>query len=464
MTKPSCRRLTINICSALIDKEDTMENTRNDQVIFVKDLLFAALYKWRWIIAMAIAFALVLGGIVGASQWKATSNVASEEVIQEAMADYENELQLLQKAEDDAQKLVDSQEEYNLNSAMMSLDPYSVYNVTIELTVLTESQIQSEAENNTGAILHAYASYLNSNKVIDALAEALQIQSKYLSELIVMDNGGSETKCLSITVSYPDKEGAETILDQLSSEVENANTFVTQKLGAHNYSYTASVDERIDLTVIAKQEEAAKRLETLRTALTTAQQQRQALQMPSFGVSASVKKVVIFAVLGAFFGAAMVVGCAWVGHIVNNNVYSARVLKNKTGLRILGCVPANGKKNPIDAWLRKLEGRSLGEHQLPVVVATVKNYCAEAKNVLILGDCAQADMEPVADALAQENINVMMGGNLLRDPAAPEKLPECDCVLLVEKCGSSSYANILLTAERIADQNKILLGCVLVEG
>ena len=84
--------------------------------------------------------------------------------------------------------------------------------------------------------------------------------------------------------------------------------------------------------------------------------------------------------------------------------------------------------------------------------------------MLIAGDCAQADMAPIAEALKNLGVNVTVGGSLLRDPGAPEKLPAADCVLLVEKCGCSNYANILLTAERIADQNKPLLGCVLVEG
>lgn len=441
-----------------------MEKERNDQVIFIKDLLFAAFYRWRWIVAVALIFAVILGGITGISQWKAASDVASDEMVQAAMTAYENQKQLLEKAEEDAQKMVESQEEYNLNSAIMSLDPYGVYKASVALTVLTDKEIQYEAEDNTSAILHAYAAHLSSDKVIDAMATEMKMESKYLNELILMENGGSKTKCLSITVSYPDKEGAEKILTMLTAEVENANIEVTKNLGKHNYSYTASVDERIDLTIIDKQDEATKRLETLRTALTAAQQQRNALQKPSFGVSASLKKVVILAIVGAFLGACLVAGCAWFGHIVSNKVYSARVLKNKTGLRILGCVPAAGKKNPIDAWLRKLEGRSLGEDRLSVAIATVKNYCADGQNVLIAGDCAQADMAPIAEALKNLGVNVTVGGSLLRDPGAPEKLPAADCVLLVEKCGCSNYANILLTAERIADQNKPLLGCVLVEG
>lgn len=104
-----------------------MEKERNDQVIFVKDLLFAALYQWRWIIAAALVFAIILGGAVGFSQFKNASNTASAEAVQAAMDSYENEKLLLEKKVEDAQKMVESQEEYNLESAVMALDPYGPY-------------------------------------------------------------------------------------------------------------------------------------------------------------------------------------------------------------------------------------------------------------------------------------------------------------------------------------------------
>lgn len=431
-----------------------MEKNKNEQVIFVKDLVFSAFYKWRWIVAMALVFALVLGGIAGIIQWKNTSNATSENA---EASNAETKKQQLDKAVEDAQMMVASQEEYNLNSIIMNLNPYSVYKATLQLTVLTNDDIMHEAADTTSAVLQAYSAHLNSDKVIDTLAQQMKMESKYLAELITTANSGSTTKSLTVNVVYPDKAGAEAILNGLKAELEKAAVEITEKMGEHSYSYATSVDERVDLTIIDKQNEAIKRQDTLLAALATAQQQRDALD--GFPLS-----VVLFAVLGAFLGAALVAGYACFKHIISNKVYSARVLRNRTGLRVLDCVPANGKKNAIDQWLRKLEGRSLDENCLNVAAANVRNYCLNANNVLITGDCSQADMAPVADALKNLGVNVAVGGSLLRDPSALEKLPSCDCVLLIEKCGCSEYANILLSAERIADQNKPLLGCVLIEG
>ena len=431
-----------------------MEN-KNDQVIFVKDLVFAILYKWRLVVAAALVFALLLGGFgafrfwTAASAEKATENAVSAEIEREA----------LEKALEEAQTLVESQEEYNRNSTIMHIDPYNIFKATVQLTVLTNDNILHEAADTTSAVLQAYAAHLNSDKVINAIAQKMNMESKYLSELITISNSGNTTKSLNISVIYPDKTGAETILNMLKTEVDNANADITAKMGEHSYSCATSIDERVDLSIIDRQNDAIKRQENLLLSLANAEKELEALGSPI-----SIKEIVILAVIGAILGAGMAAAWACFKHIVCNKVYSARVLKNRTDLRILGCVPADNKKNPIDKWLRKLEGRSQGEEQLAVAAATVKNYCADAKTVLITGDCAQADMTPLAEALKNLGVNATVGGSLLRDPAALEKLPGCDCVLLIEKCGCSEYANILLSAERIADQNKPLLGCVLLEG
>lgn len=442
-----------------------MEKERIDQVVFIKDLLFAALYQWRRIIAVALIFAVMLGGIVGVAQWKSTADVASDEVIQAAIKDYENQKLLLDKVVEDAQRKVDSQEEYSMESTLMALDPYGIYRATVELTVLSDKEIQYETADNAPAILHAYSVYLSSDQVISEIAEEMNMKPKYLTELILMENGGSETKSLSITVHYPTAEGAQTILDALMSALAQAKLEITENLGAHKSSIVASsVDERIDLTIIEKQEEAAQRLEKLQTALVDAQSQRSALNAPSFGTSASIRKVVLFAIIGAILGAGIVACCAWVGHIASNKVYSARVLKNKTGLRVLGCVPSSKKKNAIDRWLRKLEGRALREDSLAIAVATAKNYCDNGESLLVAGCCDQEELTLIALELTKLGIQATAGGCLLQSAAALEQLPLCDKVLLVEKCGCSKYGNILLAAERIADQNKPLIGCILFEG
>lgn len=442
-----------------------MEKERNDQVVFIKDLLFAALYQWRPIVAAALVFAVLLGGLVGVSQWKATSNTVSEEEIQAAMEAYENEKQLLDKVVEDAKKKVINQENYIVESALMNLDPYSIYRATVELSVLSDKEVQYETADNTAAILHAYSVYLRSDQVVSQIAEEVDMEPKYLTELIWALNGGKDTKSLSITVSFPTAEGAQKILDSLMAALAQAKEEITENLGEHNSSVvTSGVDLRIDLSIVERQEEATKRLDALRIALEEAMAQQSALAAPAFGASASIKKVVLFAIIGGILGAGFMACCAWVSHIAGNKVYSCRVLKNKTGMRVLGCVPAAEKKNPIDRLLRKLEGRNLDENALAVAVATARNYCENDQKLLVVGEGAPEEQALVSQALNALGVQATACGNLLQSAAALEQLPQCDKVLLVEKCGCSKYADILLSTERIADQNKPLIGCILFEG
>lgn len=442
-----------------------MEKEMKDQVIFVKDLLFAALYQWRKIIIAAVIFAVALGGFGAITEWKSVTTPISDEEKQTIMDSYEYNKKLLEEKVENAQQMVKNQEEYKLESAIMALDPYSIYRATIELTVLTDKELQHEAADNTSAILYAYEAYLGSDQVVSFIAEEMELKAKYLTELIAMKNGGSATKSLSITVTYPDAEGAQQIKGLFLAALDDAKQQITQNLGAHNSSVVASgVNERIDLSIIDRQNEATTRLTSLNTALEESKAQLDALTEPNFRTNISVKKVIILAILGGILGAGLVACFAWVSHIAGGKVYSARVLKNKTDIRILGCAPVSQNKNPIDRWLCELEGRSLGEDSLAVAIATTRNYCTCEQSVLILGDCEKNDLELVAQELTKLGVQAQVCGSLLRDPVALEMLPKCDSVLLVERCGCSNYANILLTQERIADQNKPLIGCVLLEG
>lgn len=217
-------------------------------------------------------------------------------------------------------------------------------------------------------------------------------------------------------------------------------------------------------SIADKQTDAAKQLSTLQKNVTTATEARDELVAPTASVPVmSKKKAVIVAFIGAVIGAFFVVGMAWFKHISGSALYSARTLKNKTGIKILGCLPDDSKKNAIDRWFRKLEGRSLDDKHLPIVAATVNN-CFSGKKLLIVGQGAESDMETIAASLKKFDIQTVIGGNLPQRADTLEELPTCDAVLLVERCGVSHYANIDKTCERISDQDKPLIGCVVFGG
>lgn len=441
-----------------------MEKEKNEQVVFVKDLLFAALYRWRQILAMGLIFAVLLGVVGGLLEWKSVSASISQEELAAATEKYESKRLQLEKKVENYQNLVDSQENYNVEAPLMLLDPYRVYRASIELTVWPSAD--QNAQNNVdiaGAVLNAYAAYLKSERVINQAAEAIGMQSKYLSELVQLVNGGVETRSLTVTVSSAAAEDTQNVLNILVAGVENAGAQIEQNVGKYNVTVVVSgVDERVNPLLIDQQKLAQTRLKDLRTQLSDAQKELDDLQAPAAAAGISKKKIVIFAVLGAILGVMLVVGIACFRHVAGGVVYSGRTLKNCTGVKLLGCMMLKRPKSKVDRWLRKLEGRCLTD-ETAVVAVTVKNYCGKDQKLLLAGSCEQANQK-VAQLLNKAAISVEACGSLLSSAQTLEALPQCDAVLLVERCGSSKYQDVLLALERIEDQNKPVIGCVLLDG
>lgn len=444
-----------------------MDNKKDNQVIYIKDLLFAALYQWRRILITALVLAVILGAVGTFSEYKRVATVPSEEALQKSWDVYNEQKSNLEERVVQAQAQIESQEEYNAKSPVMSLNPYGVYKAFIELTVQTDYEILPgmvyQNPDNTNAILHSYVVHLTGDQVLQSIADALGLKVKYLAELIYLENGGSSTRSLSITVTYYSAEGAEQILDTLKECMQTVEPQIDQAVGEHSISIvTEGVSERIDLSVTTKQTAAVNRLDNLHTALTDLKTQLNALQPPEAEASISVKKIVIFAVLGAVLGAGIICCAAWFSHIANGKIYSARTLWNYTGLKVLGCIPDSSKK--CASWLRKLEGRCVSGDSSAVVAANVRNYCKDTASLLVICDCDEEASSTVTSLLQNTGMHFTACGSLLTDTAALDALPTCDAVLLIEMCGSSRYTNVLQMSKLIADQGKQLVGCVLVGG
>ena len=445
-----------------------MEQERDLQVIFIKDLLFAALYQWRRILIAALVFAILLAGVAAVFQWKNTSPAQPEQLQTEEDA-YQKQKLLLETKRDHILKLMDSQQTYNATSPLMLLDPCSVYKATVQLVVQTDYQILPgmtyQNPDNTDAILQAYAVHLKGEDILQSAAETLKLDTKHLSELILVEQKSGSIRSLAITVYFYNAEGAEQILSAVTNCVLAAKPQIEQAVGAHSINTVSSgVSEQIDLTLADKQTAAITRVDTLKKSLADIETQLSALQAPVFsGNGFSFKTILIFSVIGAILGAGLTACIVWVRHIAGTKVYSARTLKNRTGMRILACVPTADKQNPIDRWLNKLEGRSLDENQAVLAAAAIRNYCLSGKKVLITCD-RDCTSPAFTDAMEKAGVQAIFAGSLMQDAAAVEALPGCDAVVLLAKCGCTANDTIERSMELIADQDKQLLGCVLLGG
>lgn len=76
-------------------KESNKKNNSNEVVeIDLRDLMFAALHKWRPVLAVAIIMAVLLGSAKGAMTYKKQND---PETAKETMVTYQNDLELYEK-------------------------------------------------------------------------------------------------------------------------------------------------------------------------------------------------------------------------------------------------------------------------------------------------------------------------------------------------------------------------------
>ncbi len=448
-----------------------MENKKEEQMIYVKDLIFAALRRYKAVLAVALILALVLGGMQAFSGLTAKQTPVDPAVLEELQTQYEKDKADAERLVEAAQNSLDSYQDYLANALFMQLNPYGHYETRLSLYVQTDYQIQPgmsyQDPDRTADILTAYEAVLRGDAAMDAMATALDTDAKYVSEVLTVkktDQNGT----LQMVVKLPAEDAAKTLLPVLAEQVDLAQVLVEKTVAEHTTSVVeSSVVTTIDASVADQQQKSKDRVTALENALADAESALAAVSAPNAGTSVSVKsvikKAVIFAVLGAVLGVFVTVCVIWVMHIASDKVYGVRNLTNRTGVKVIGAVEEKTVKG-LDSWLKKLEGRDItpADTRLTTLAVDIRCRLGDGKYLLVTGS---GDTQALVEALSHHLPGVQVEcGNILESAAALESLKACDAVVLAEACGSSCYSVVERQVRVIADYNKQLLGCVLIGG
>lgn len=446
-----------------------MEKKMGEQVIYPKDLLFAALYRWKQAVVLGLALAVLLGG------FQITRGMKNGEVSQEAAAAYEEsmeayreEAELLQQAVDYWKRELESHRTYLQESVLMSLDPNAHYRGTVRLYVSTDYQVQPDKTFQTpdkaGYLTAAYVTKLDQDTVVTALAEAAGLSWRLFRELYTVT-----AEPASNTVIVQILHGDQAALDSLLSVLEEQLGQIQQELTAVGAHRLVILEKGSNLVA---QEEVAETirgqmqtLSTLKEQLAEAETAQGALTPPAEPAVAgfSVKKAVIFGILGFVAGFGLVAVCAWFVHMESDKLYSARLLSLRTGVKILGTLKVT-RFGAIDRQLRKWEGRDTADtaEKAALLACDICNRCQG--KVLLTGTGSPEDRAALAQSMTEAGIQVTDPGSLLTTPAAVEALKAADAVVLAEKCGKALYTETFAQIQTIADYGKTLLGCVVLDG
>ena len=431
-----------------------MEQQPDVQTVFIKDLFFLALHQWRKILISALVCGLLFAALAFIIPEK---NVNAEE------AKLTNEkIQWHEQLIDDSNARIQEQMTYLKESPLMQIDPYNSYSAGVHMFIVpidaTATVNEDQIYNTTPAILQFYQSNLTSPQTIDPLAKELEMDSRYLRELISFDNYGTS---LAVTVHGSSIPEAQKIVDLLRNYIEDLQPEACQRIEEHTIDFhDFNIGPRLNSSLYEQQNGARKRITGLQETITNATNTIKTLET-SLEVPGQMSPVLLV-VLGVAIGVCIVVGITWAGHISCKKVYSARVLKNVTGVRTLCTIAGPKKRFILDRWLRKMEGRALNADQLPAVAAALKNQCTG--KLLVIGQSTDAQREPILHALKGAGIEYSSHEKLLDDAKTIQDLQNCTAVVLAETCGLSTYEQIRFVLEYANDAKKPLLGCILIDG
>ncbi|MCI8536093.1 MAG: hypothetical protein HFG68_11120 [Hungatella sp.] len=460
-------------------------NNTYEQEIDLKELMFAVLHKWRIILAFAVGLALVLGGYKAVTSYMEQND---EETAQEAQEEYEKELLEYNKSIERCEREIDNltkdianQEEYLEKSILTNMSPYDVWEAKVELFIKTDYEIMPDMVYQnldfTGTVLQSYQSALTSTEFMEKVASKAGTDTRYLRELVSINIGRVDNKVnniLTIQVRHESEEKAKAILDDLLAGVNQFKGQIRSSIGNHTITEVSrSLGALVDLSLVDQQKNQTERLIQLNDSLQEKQTELDELEEPEpvvTAASAVLKGGIKYALIGGVLGAFIVIFFVCVIFVMSDKLYSAKELKYRFRVKILGTLPVTGSKKTgkIDAWLDQMEGRAVNKdesHEYSLIAANICNYTEEAKSLLVVGSAKEENISRVASELTDRlsDMKVVFGGNLLNDEEGLKKLPECDGIVLVERCGESLYSAIELEIEKAHDLQKKVVGCVVFE-
>lgn len=450
-----------------------METKKTDQVIYLKDLLFSVLHNWRRVLVAALVAALLLGGVTYFTE--VFGNSDEEAQYKKAYAEYKLNLDVLTAKENMLKRTLADQQAYLNDSTYMNLDPYQFFEASLSLYVDTGYQIAPDQfyqnPDKTAAVLASYEASFYSKNVAELIADTLNTQTQYATELISCATATS-AGTFTVSVRCISKEQADAVLAVLTSQVEPFAANASQTIVPHTYKVlTKGVACKADPAIAIKRAEVSDNLTLLQKSLTDNALLISTLSAPHYPIKSNLaiaKQALFFTVIGGILGIFLAIGCIWVLHVLTDKVYSSKTLQNRTGIKVLGSIRCATVKNRFDRWLLKKEGRSIDNmgEQIPFLAATIRNRCYDATKILICGtacaDCRNSLVQALQTALPEKQFSD--ADSLCTSAAAQDALYDCDAVILVAQCGSSLYGTVSAEIEIVTARSKTLTGCIVVDG
>ncbi len=426
-----------------------MDNYEEEE-INLKDCFFYVLRHLKLMLIVGIVVGLLLGGYKGYKGYKeaVNSNLDYSDDVAEYASNKESFSEELTNRET---SLIN----YINNSAFLSLDPYSSYQVKASYYVSTDYKIIASNSyqdiDYTSTVLSSYVSLLTSDDILEEIASKSNVEVSYLREFVDVS---SSDYILNISVYSNDKDEALDILSSFEDVLPSITTKINDSVVSNTISLVSKTTyEGKNSDILTKQQSMINDVSSLLSQLSSVQTSVNNLSVSSYAGNpnkAFMSNFIKWALIGLLVGMILVAGVYFLVFIFSNKVYSADEFKDKTNIRVLGQI-AKDKNTFID----NLEHRPTTT-DIDLLTSNLNTFSSN-KTILFTGELLDEELVSKLDK------DIISAGSIINDSKALESLNKTTDIVLVVKCNKTDYKSIKEVRERIKDLNKTIVGCVVVE-
>lgn len=452
------------------------------ETVTIKELAAIVIRRGKWMIVLALIFALILGAFELSQQisaMNAPDNTleAIETRYQDALKEHQEEEERLNKELQKLQRSLQEEQKYYDQSLLMKIDPYNkaVSLINLAITDMEDSTFlqvfQIEGTPVDYIVSRIQNQYLVMWRSVD-LQEVLggDVSDKYLREVVGVkaQSGG-----LLEIVAYAETEAeAERRASAVYAYLTKSSSVVADSAYPHAFSVLSeSTKVDVDLALESTQQAVEDNIENYTSQIEETEMQLEALVPPvrdsQITVGTAAVAVVKYAVLGIVLG--IILGVIWaiVSYLFSNKLTFSCHLEHKLSVPMMASM---GKRkdlwNRIADWMLDERVWKEEENALDYLTESAEVRLIKGEKIVLLTTLREAvstrEVQIVIDKLEQSGYHVQYVNDAYYNGQALSAIAQNDSVILMERCGCSKMDAIDTVVSLAQEQKKAIKGYILI--
>ena len=446
-------------------------------LINLVDLLWSILLHWKSVVVIALIFAALGGLYKGITEYKKYLDkeyVSSQEAAyQNAMDYYTYEKQRLESRVSIIKDEIIRQDEYAEKSILLNTDPYETYSSVLVYYVDSHYEIMPEYfyqnPDVTNALIRGYRTLiLNAN--IDELLykNGMEMTSvnpissstkSVISAVTDNDNG-----LLTIRITIDTEDHLHILIKEIEDLMSQGYHDLSESIGEHTlYQISKSEDVSIDVELLNLQESYRTNYASLMNSLNENNKKLSSLTKPTDSTPSLAKvgmSTVKFAVIGGVIGIVLSFAFWLLYYLLGDKLLSPQDITHRYQQTCLSAVPSSrNRRSKLDLLFYKqlhIDGKITEQSGCLLTAAKINLLFPEIQNICLISSSLNEQLTEICSAL-QEHLpekEIIVGGNISKDPEAIHILREVGLVLCVEQWQIANHPEIAQQLDLLSAAHK----------